>query len=516
MSHTSMPDKRPASEAQRPERAHAMLPIALFTRSAIRARIALRTPLARLAPLAAALWLAGCSQMPVYERPAAPVANQWPASAGSATGTSATPAQAAADLAWEGYFADPTLRQLIGTALAHNRDLRMAVLNIEQARAQLGLKQADQLPTVNGTVTGSRTPTASGGISSTYTGGLLVTAYEIDFFGRVASLKEQALAQYLATQAGSQSARISLIATVANTWLALVADSELLRLTEQTLATREASLKLIRLRHEHGVASELDVRLAESLTEAARATLAQQQRQRALDENALTLLLGQPLTPTLRAQLDGYRLAQVSLPELPAGAPSDLLTSRPDIRQAEQQLVAANANIGAARAAFFPKISLTAGIGSASSELSGLFKNGAWGFTLAPQLLMPLWDNGRNQAGLDSAQAGRDIAVAQYEKAIQSAFREVADALAGRDTLARQLQALHAQAEAETNRQRLVDLRLQNGASSQLDGLDAQRSLFAAQQAVVQGKLAYLQNLVTLYKTLGGGMHTDGTATTHR
>jgi hypothetical protein len=302
MSHTSMPDKRPASEAHRPEHAHTMLPNALSTRSAIRARTALRTPLARLAPLAAALWLAGCSQMPVYERPTAPVAQQWPASAGSATGASATPAQAAADLAWEGYFADPTLRQLIDTALAHNRDLRVAVLNIEQARAQLGLKQADLLPTVNGTVTGSRTPTASGGIASTYTGGLLVTAYEIDFFGRVASLKEQALAQYLATQAGSQSARISLIATVANTWLALLADSELLSLTEQTLTTREASLKLIRLRHEHGVASELDVRLAESLTEAARATLAQQQRQRALDENALTLLLGQPLTPTLRAQ----------------------------------------------------------------------------------------------------------------------------------------------------------------------------------------------------------------------
>jgi multidrug efflux system outer membrane protein len=515
MSHTSMPNKRSAFQAHRSE--HAMLPpIALTNRSAIRARTALRTPLARLAPLAAALWLAGCSQMPVYERPAPPVAQQWPASAGNATGTSATPTPAAADLAWESYFAYPMLRQLIDTALAHNRDLRVAVLNIEQARAQLGLKQADLLPTVNGTVTGSRTPTASGGITSTYTGGLLVTSYEIDFFGRVASLKEQALAQYLATQAGSQSARISLVATVANTWLGLLADSELLNLTEQTLTTREASLKLIRLRHEHGVASELDVRLAESLTEAARATLAQQQRQRALDENALTLLLGQPLTPEQHAQLGGHRLAQVSLPELPAGAPSDLLANRPDIRQAEQQLVAANANIGAARAAFFPKISLTAGIGSASTELSGLFKNGAWGFTLAPQLLLPLWDNGRNQAGLDSAQAGRDIAVAQYEKAIQSAFREVADALAGRDTLARQLQALHAQAEAESNRQRLVDLRMQNGASSQLDGLDAQRSLFAAQQAVVQGKLAYLQNLVTLYKTLGGGMHTDGTATTQR
>lgn len=461
----------------------------------------------RLSVLAAAtvaLLLSACSQMPVYERPAAPVATQWPASAGDAATASgnASASQAAADVSWRSYFADPGLQQLMELALAHNRDLRVAALNIEQARAQLGIRQADQWPTVNATVSGSRTPTSSGGIASTYSGGLLVSSYEIDFFGRVASLKEQALAQYLATQEAGISARISLMATVAQTWMALLADAELLRLTEQTLATREDSLRLVRMRYDNGVASELDLRSADSLVQTARATLAQQQRQRALDENALTLLLGQPVPPAQQTSA----LASLKLPELPAGLPSDLLTRRPDIRQAEQQLIAANANIGAARAAFFPKISLTAGVGSASSELSGLFKNGSWGFTLAPQLLLPIFDAGRNQAALDSAQAARDIAVAQYEKAIQTGFREVADALAGRETLARQAQALQAQADSEAQRLRLVELRYQQGASSQLDWLDAQRSVFAAQQAAVQARLAYLQNQVVLYKVLGGGV----------
>jgi multidrug efflux system outer membrane protein len=259
------------------------------------------------------------------------------------------------------------------------------------------------------------------------------------------------------------------------------------------------------LRFDNGAASELDLRLAQSLTESARASLAQQQRQRALDENALVLLLGQPLPEPARARLATVSLTQLRLAELPAGAPSDLLIARPDIRQAEAQLVAANANIGAARAAFFPRISLTVGAGSASNSLSGLFKGGTWGFTPTPQLLMPLFDAGRNQAGLDAAKSGREIAVAQYEKAIQSAFREVADALASRETLAEQTRAQQAQASAESARFGLTELRLRNGAASQLDWLDAQRSLFTAEQAVVLTRLAYLQNQVALYKTLGGG-----------
>jgi len=452
-----------------------------------------------LPALAAAATLAGCSMMPTYERPAAPVATDWP---GVAPGSASAPA---AEVAWQDFFADPALKQLIDIALLNNRDLRVAALNIEQARSQLGIKRADQFPSVNAAATGSRTPTSSGGISSAYTVGLLATAYELDFFGRVASLKEQALAQYLATLEGRNTAQISLMATVAQTWLSLLADEELLALTRQTLDTRESSFKLVQLRFDNGASSGLDLRLSQSLVEAARVTLAQQQRQRALDENALRLLLGQALPPELAARLATPQLTVLRLPELPSGLPSDLLTRRPDIRQAEQQLIAANANIGAARAAFFPRISLTAGVGSASSALDGLLKNGSWGFTLAPQLLLPLFDAGRNQAGLDSSKAGREIAVAQYEKSIQSAFREVADALAARDTLARQLQATQNQLEAETNRLRLTNLRLENGVASQLESLDAQRSLFGVQQALVQTRLAYLQNQVVLFKTLGGG-----------
>jgi multidrug efflux system outer membrane protein len=441
--------------------------------------------------------------IPTFTRPTAPIAPEWP------TTVPVAAAIPAPEVAWQTYFSDPSLHTLIQTALNNNRDLRVAVLNMELASAQLGIKRADQWPTLNAVVSGSRTPNGSGGITNAYSAGVAVTAYEIDFFGRVASLKEQALAQYLASTEGSNAAHISLISAVAQTWMGLLADEELLAISHQTLTTREDSLKLMQLRFDYGAASELDLRQAQSLLESARATLAQQQRQRALDENALVLLLGQPVPTDVRTRLPTQRLTQLRLPELPAGLPSDLLTRRPDIRQAEQQLIAANANIGAARAAFFPRISLTAGAGTASAELSALFKEGAWGFTLAPQLLLPLLDAGRNQATLDSAKVGFDIAVAQYEKSIQSAFREVADALAGRDTLERQLQAQQAQNEAETSRMRLTDLRFQNGAASQLDWFDAQRSVFATQQALVQVRLAYLQNQVVLYKTLGGGVSID-------
>lgn len=454
----------------------------------------------RFTPLAAALLLAGCSLIPTYQRPEAPVPEQWPASTGQEAGKMA---DAAPDR--KTFFADESLRELIGIALEHNRDLRVAVLGLQQARAQLGIRSADQWPTLNAALSGSRAPNGSGEIAKSYSGGLLVTSYELDFFGRVASLKEQALAQYLASEAGSRSARIALVSGVAQAWITLLADSEQQELARRTLDTREDSLKLTRLRFEHGAASELELRLAESLAEGARVALEQSARQRAQDENALTLLLGQQLPAGLRAQLQPGKLDALQLPALAAGLPSQLLARRPDIQQAEQQLIAANASIGAARAAFFPRISLTAGIGSASKELSGLFKDGSWGYTLAPQLLLPIFDAGRNQAGLDSAQAGRDIALAQYEKAIQSAFREVADALAGRETLARQLAAQQAQAAADARRLELTGLRLRHGAASELDWLDAQRSDFASQQALLQTRLAWWQNQVALYKVLGGG-----------
>ena len=458
----------------------------------------------RLLPLTAALagtLLAGCSMIPAYQRPEAPVSPVFP-------GGNAGPAGiAAADLQWQSFFSDARLKQLIDLALVNNRDLRVSVLNIEQARAQYQIRRADQYPTVGAALTGSRTPAAGGGITSVYTAGLTVTAWEIDFFGRIASLKEAALSQYLATEETRKAAQISLISAVATGYLNVLADEDLLDLTRQTLATREESIKLTKLRFDNGVASELDYQQAQSLAEGARVTLAQLQRQRALDENALVLLVGQSLPagalPT--SSRDVSLVAGTSFPDVPGGLPSELLTRRPDVRAAEQQLIAANANIGAARAAFFPRISLTAGVGTASNQLSGLFKSGSFGWTLAPQLLLPIFDAGRNSAGLSSANAGRDIAIAQYEKSIQRAFREVADALAGRATLTEQLRAQQAQAFAEGERFKLSDLRYRNGVASYLDLLDAQRSLFAARQAVVQTRLLQLQNQVALYRTLGGG-----------
>ena len=458
--------------------------------------------------LASVMLAAGCSMIPPYQRPEAPVAAAYPSyagadSAGSATATGAAGTPGASSVAWQDFFADAPLKKLIDLALVNNRDLRVAVLNIEQARAQYQIRRADQFPTINAVASGSRSPGASGGTLSLYSAGLQATAYELDFFGRVSSLKEAALNQYLATEEGRKTAQITVIASVANAYLSMLADDELLEITRQTLATRDESVRLSKLRFDNGVTSELDYRQAESLAEAARVAYAQQQRQRAFDENLLTLLVGRPLDGSPPSATP---LAQMQpMPDVPAGLPSGLLTSRPDIRQAEQQLMAANANIGAARAAFFPRISLTVGAGSASSQLSGLFKSGSWGLTLAPQLVLPLFDAGRNQAGLDTSKAARDIAVAQYEKAIQTAFREVADALASRATLAEQLRAQQAQANAEAIRFKLSDLRYQNGVANYLDLLDAQRSLFASRQAVVQTRLAQLQAQVTLYRALGGG-----------
>ena len=448
--------------------------------------------------LAATALLAGCSFIPTYERPAAPIPASYTETAGEVS---------AAVAPWQDYFAEPRLRQLIEAALTNNRDLRVAALNIEQARAAFQVRGADLYPRVGLAANASRSPAVTtGSLTNAFSAGLAIPAWEIDFFGRIASLKEQALAQYLATEEGRNAVQTSLVAAVANGWLNLLADEELLDLSRQTLTSREESVRLTKMRLDAGVVSELDFRQAQSLTQAAKATLAQQTRQRATDENALVLLLGQPLPQEVRASLTGSRLADAPLmAALPAGLPSELLTRRPDIRQAEQQLIAANANIGAARAAFFPNISLTAQAGTASGELSGLFKSGSWGFSIAPSLLMPLFDAGRNHANLDSSKAGRSIAVAQYEKAIQTAFREVSDALAGQATLGEQTEALHLQAQAEAARLQLSDLRYRNGVSSYLDLLDAQRSLFTAQQALVQVRLQQLQNQVTLYKALGGG-----------
>lgn len=457
--------------------------------------------------LAAALLLTGCSLIPTYERPAAPVPSVFPGDPASSEGAPA------ASVPWQDFFTDLRLVRLIDLALANNRDLRVSVLNIEQARSQFRIQRSALFPAVGVSASGSRSSpnpyAALGGgdsVASSYSVGLGITAWEIDFFGRIASLKDAALAQYLATEESRKAAQISLIAAVATGWLTLLADDELLEITRQTLATRDESVRLTKLRFANGVASEMDFQLASSLAETARAAYAQQQRLRMQDENALAVLLGAPVPAEATAGADADKLDGVKpMPDVPAGLPSALLTERPDVRAAEQQLISANANIGAARAAFFPRIALTSSIGTMSNEFSGLFGSGSKAWSFAPQLTLPIFDAGRNQAGLDSARAGREIAVAQYEQTIQSAFRDVADALAGRATLTEQLRAQRAQAGAEAVRFRLSDLRYRNGIASALDLLDAQRSQFTAQQATVEAHLLQLQNQVLLYKALGGG-----------
>lgn len=459
-------------------------------------------PLAALAALAAAmLALAGCTSLiPAFERPAAPVSGGY---APELMPSGAAGVPAAADIEWQRFFADPRLQRLIQLALVNNRDLRIAVLNIEQTRASYQIRRAAELPSLGAGITAQRAATGENAIGTSYAVGLQVTSYELDFFGRVRALSEVALAQYLSTVESRKTAQIALISSVATTYVTSLADQELLRVTRDTLKTREDSYRLTRLRFDNGASSLVDVRQAEQLLETARATLAQTQRQLAEDVNALVLLVGQPLPGDLP---DGLPLdAQQGVTDLPAGLPSDLLTRRPDVLAAEQQLRSANADIGAARAAFFPRISLTANAGTASSELSGLFKSGSFALTGTATLLQPIFDAGLNRANLDVARVNRDIAVAQYERSIQTAFREVSDSLAGRATLGEQLRAQAAVAAAAQSSFDLADLRYRNGASSYFDVLDAQRTLFTAQQSTVQVQAQQVQNLVTLYKVLGGG-----------
>jgi multidrug efflux system outer membrane protein len=456
-----------------------------------------RRTLTTLCALALGAALGGCTSMaPPHERPAAPVAALFPIAPPGDAGT------AAAERPWRQFFgADARLVRLIELALANNRDLRVAVLNIEAARAQLGLREADRWPTVGAAVTATRQPGSNGRIGSTYTAGLAVSAWELDFFGRVRSATDAALAQLAATTEAREAAHTALVAAVANVHYALAADDELLALTRAALASRDESLRLMRLRFDNGASSEIDWRAAQTAVEAARGTLLALERQRLLDFNALTLLVGQPLPGELPAR--GAWNPQ-ALADVPAGLPPEVLLQRPDVRQAESQLRAANANIGVARAAFWPRITLTGSIGMASTELSQLFSGGtAWSF--APQLLAPIFDAGRNRANLQLTQAQRDIALAQYERAVQSAFRDVADALAGRATLGEQVASARTLAEAEGQRFRLTELRMRNGIASSLELLDAQRSLFTAQQQRVQVELALLQNRIAAYRALGGG-----------
>lgn len=440
-----------------------------------------------LAILVAAL-LTGCALAPTYERPPAPVAAQFP-DAGAAGGT------AAAALPWRSFITDPRTQALVALALENNRDLRVALLNVEQARAALGVQQADRLPNVGVGVAASRNS-----VESSYSAGFTLSSFEIDLFGRVKSLSDAAAARLLASDEGRRAVELSLVAAVADAELVLRADDEQIAINTQVLSSRETSLRLARVRFDAGAAGEAELRASESLAAAARASAQALERQRLQHLNALVLLAGGPLPADLPPPRP---LLQHALPDLLAGLPSEVLLQRPDVRQAEQQLIAAHANIGAARAAFFPRITLTGSLGAASGELSGLFDNLAWSF--APQLVLPIFDAGRNAANLASAQAARDIALAQYEKAIQSAFREVADALAARATLGAQLQAQREQAQAELRRLAVAERLLAGGAASLIDRLDAERSALAARQAVALLELAQRQNGLLLYRVLGGG-----------
>ena len=455
---------------------------------------------------AAALLLAGCASMaPPYERPPAAVAPQFP------TTTPDTAGPAAADLDWRQVFTEPRQQRLIELALQNNRDLRIAALNVEQAQARWQIQHASLWPTVSAGIGGNRQPLPNGNTATTYSAGLLVTAYELDFFGRLRSLSESAQAQAVSAEEGRRATQIALVASVAAVHLSLLADDELLKLTQQTLETRIESLRLTQLRFDNGAASELDLRLAQSVVSSARAALAQVQRARAFDENLLVLLVGAPLPPDLPAGAASLA-AMPAFPTLPVGLPASVLQRRPDILASEQQLIAANFNIAAARAAYFPQVSITGSAGRISSDFSGLFNGGSWGWSVAPQLLLTLFDSGRRDATNRLAEADRNAALASYDRAVQTAFREVSDALAGRDTLSEEAFHLQETSNAESARFRLVDLRYRNGVASSLDLLDAQRSLFVVQQLALQSRLAQAQNQVVLYRVLGGGWSETSTS----
>ncbi|MBS7348652.1 MAG: efflux transporter outer membrane subunit [Comamonas sp.] len=447
--------------------------------------------------------LTGCSLVPQYERPASKLPQQFEGSSAQAAAS-----QIAAPT-WEQFFTDPLLQSLIRTALAGNHDLRVASLRLSQAQAQFDIQRAALLPTLSGQGNASRGHNASGDIGNAFNAGVVVPAWELDFFGRIRALKEQALAQYLATDEARQSYELALVSSVAQSWMTLIAAQEQLALTERTLQSRQASLQLMHLRWQSGLSSELDYRQAQSQAEAAGAALAEGQRLQSAARSALALLLGQNALPENAQQAladpASARLeALAPLPVVAAGLPSELLTRRPDIRQAEQQLIAANAQIGVARAAFYPSISLTGQFGSVSTELSNLFKSGSWGFNLGAALNLPIFTGGRNRANLQVAQAEREIMLTQYDKAIQSAFKEVSDALQSHSRLAEQARAQAAQLQAERRRLELAELRYQHGVASHLDVLDAQRSLFALEQAELQTRLAEQLGRIALFKAMGG------------
>lgn len=458
----------------------------------------------------ASVVLAGCVNLaPAYEKPAAPVPQTLP----SAGVEAATPL----DVAWRDFFVDPRLRGVVELALANNRDLRVAALNIERARAQYGIARAGLLPTVEAGAGGSRSRTP-GSLStsgearyaSQYTADLGLTSYELDLFGRVRNLSESALQSYFQTEETRHSTQISLVAAVATAWLQLAADEQRLQLARSTLDSQRKSFELIQRSHALGSQSGLALAQSQSTVDAARADAAAFDSQVEQARNALALLVGTtppaellPVPASSATATDTAAAAQLLVP--PAGLSSDVLQQRPDVRAAEHALRASNADIGAARAAFFPRIALTASAGTASSNLSGLFTGGSKAWSFAPSISVPIFDGGANRANLRVAETQQKIQLATYEKTVQTAFREVADALAERRTLAERLDAQRSLLGANSRSFELSQSLLKSGASSYLDVLDAQRAYYAAQQTLIGLQLTEQTNRLTIYKALGGG-----------
>jgi outer membrane protein, multidrug efflux system len=464
---------------------------------------------------AVATLLGACTLEPHYNRPPPPV----PALQGGTAGDTA-----AADIGWREFFPDPQLQQLIALALNDNRDLRVAALNVQSAQAQYRIQRADLFPTVDasaveqvqhipiGVLTSGFPPSLLGGAplpangvtEHTYNVGIGFTSYELDVFGRIRSLSHAALQQYFSSGETRRSVQLTLVAEVATAYLTVLTDQTLLDITRDTLKSQNESYGLTQRQFDRGTTTELALRQAETTVDTARANLALYVRQVAQDRDALQLLLGAPIPDDI--DFSGGLDRGNTVAELEEGIPSDVLVRRPDVLAAEHQLMAANAEIGAARAAFLPAISLTGNFGTESTQLSGLFKSGSRAWTFSPDISLPIFAGGANVANLRATKLARDTAVAQYEKAIQSAFREVADALVARGTLDEQLAAQQDLVTASAIAYRLADMRYRGGVDSYLTALVAQVSLYSAQQQLQTVRLTRLQNLVTLYKALGGGL----------
>ncbi|MBU9366016.1 multidrug transporter [Burkholderia multivorans] len=463
--------------------------------------------------VAAAFLSTACTLEPHYTQPRAPVPAAYPTGPAyenqPGAGARSAQGQAAADIGWRDFFRDPRLQKLIELALENNRDLRVSVLKVEQARAQYRIERANLMPTVSVSGTGTRTRTPA---DLSYVGRATVesdyeaaagASWELDFFGKVRSLSNEALHTYLSTAQARKAAEITLVSEVADQYLTMLAYDDTMKVTKETLDVAQKSYELTKAEYDTGTGSELDLREAAGVVQQAHANYESEVRLRAQAENALVLLVGAPLPADLPAglPLDSQDL----LADIPAGLPSDLLTRRPDILEAEETLKAANANIGAARAAFFPSISLTGQFGYASASLGSLFKPGQLAWDFGPTITMPIFEGGANKASLDVAKLEKDEDVASYEKAIQTAFREVADGLAARGTYDTQIRDLRAYTESQQRRYTLSDLRYRNGVDSYLSVLSAQTDLYSARQSLISANLNRLTNLVDLYQYLGGG-----------